>query len=220
VACVAWAGSFGHTELPDLRGAALLLPVLGWTLMIVAMMLPTALPLIDRVRVMMRGRPEQVVALLVGYVGVWVGVGVVLHAGDLGVHAAVDRSTFLSDHDWLIPAATFATAGAFQFSAVKYRCLEMCRSPQMFLAQHWRSAASIRQSLAVGAAHGKFCVGCCWALMLVMFAVSVGNLAWMLVLGVLMALERTASWGRRLSAPVGWWLLTCGVGTAFVGLAS
>ena len=94
-------------------------------------------------------------------------------------------------------------AGLFQFSALKRRCLERCRSPLGQVMAHWRGRRPRREAWELGLAHGLFCVGCCWALMLVMFVVGMGNIGWMLVLGLVMAMEKNLSWGRRLSAPVG-----------------
>jgi predicted metal-binding membrane protein len=67
----------------------------------------------------------------------------------------------------------------------------------------WRGHNGPRQALRIGAEHGLYCVGCCWSLMLLMFLVGAGSLAWMLLLGVVMATEKNLSWGRRLSAPLG-----------------
>jgi predicted metal-binding membrane protein len=72
-----------------------------------------------------------------------------------------------------------------------------------FVIEHWRGPAPARQAFLLGAHHGVFCVGCCWALMLLMFALGTGSLGWMLLLAVLMAVEKNLPWGRRLSAPLG-----------------
>ncbi|MGA0525166.1 DUF2182 domain-containing protein, partial [Escherichia coli] len=72
-----------------------------------------------------------------------------------------------------------------------------------FVISHWRGRARERQAFALGLRHGLFCVGCCWALMLLMFVVGAGSLGWMLALAALRAIEKNVSWGRRLSAPLG-----------------
>ena len=69
--------------------------------------------------------------------------------------------------------------------------------------QYWQGRHDRRNALLLGIHHGFFCVGCCWALMLLMFAVGVGNIAWMLLLGAVMAVEKNMPWGRKLSAPLG-----------------
>ena len=89
---------------------------------------------------------------------------------------------WLVRHGWLVGAVVLAGAGAFQFSALKYRCLDRCRTPFAFVDPHWRGVSARPRRLALGLSHGLFCVGCCWALMLLMFVVGMGNLGWMLVL--------------------------------------
>ena len=183
-----------------------LLYSLGWILMTAAMMLPTTLPLFSVFERLTRGRADQgrLLALLgLGYMAVWGGFGLLAH----GLHALLlgwaDRVPTLTWNAWMIGAALVALAGAFQFSRLKHRCLDKCRAPLGFVIEHWRGQAQARQAFALGAHHGLFCVGCCWALMLLMFAVGTGSLGWMLALAAVMAVEKNVVWGRRLSAPLG-----------------
>jgi predicted metal-binding membrane protein len=111
----------------------------------------------------------------------------------------------------VLGAGPLLVAGAFQFSRLKYRCLDKCRAPLSFVVQHWRGGDSRAQALVLGAHHGIFCVGCCWALMLLMFAVGSGNLGWMLALGAVMAIEKNVPWGWKLSKPLGTALIAWGV---------
>ena len=106
-------------------------------------------------------------------------------------------------HAWVIGAAVLAGAGAFQFSALKYRCLEQCHTPFAFVAARWHGRAPAREAFRLGLDHGLFCIGCCWALMLLMFVVGTGSLALMLVLALVMAAEKNLPWGRRLRVPLG-----------------
>ena len=194
------------TAAASAGGADGALFVVGWVVMIVAMMLPTSVPLIATfgTLVQRRRRPAQLVALVVvGYLVVWTGFGVVLYVADRVLHLAVDAVPWLAAHSALITAATLAVAGAYQFTPLKYQCLDECRSPLGFVIAHWNGQHERRESLRMGLVHGLFCVGCCWSLMLVMFAVGLGSLAWMLVLGLVMAIEKNASWGRRVSRPLG-----------------
>jgi predicted metal-binding membrane protein len=108
-------------------------------------------------------------------------------------------------------AGPLLLAGGFQFTKLKYRCLDKCRAPLGFVTQHWRGSDTRLQALQLGVHHGLFCVGCCWALMFLMFAVGTGSIGWMLVLGAVMALEKNMPWGRKLSAPLGLLLLAWGV---------
>jgi predicted metal-binding membrane protein len=91
----------------------------------------------------------------------------------------------------------------FQFSSLKYRCLEKCRTPFSFVVERWRGKSPSIDALKLGASHGAFCVGCCWALMLLMFVVGSSSLGWMLVLAAIMAVEKNVPGGRRISTPVG-----------------
>jgi len=178
----------------------------AWMLMTTAMMLPTTLPLFDAFDRIAAGRADRLqllVLLALGYMAAWGSFGLVAH----GLHALllswVASVPALTWHSWLIGAATIAIAGAFQFSKLKHRCLEKCRTPLSFVIEHWRGRDQARHASALGAHHGLFCVGCCWALMLLMFAVGTGSLGWMLMLAAAMAIEKNVSWGRRLSAPLG-----------------
>ena len=192
--------------------------IVGWCLMLVAMMLPTSLPLVDMFRRLTQGRDDhrRLVALLIsGYLAVWLGFGLVAHIFDWSLHELVEAAPYLVANAWIFGAAVLIVAGAFQFSSLKYRCLDKCRAPFSFLSQHWRGSAQSSQAFLLGAHHGLFCVGCCWALMLLMFAVGTGNVGWMMGLGAVMAIEKNVSWGRRLSAPLGIGLLAWG--SAIVG---
>ena len=186
----------------------------GWTLMTFAMMLPTSLPLITMFQTMTSRRDDRrllAVLLVLGYVSVWALFGVLAHAGDLGLHQAVQRSHWLGDHAWAIGGATLLLAGVYQFTPLKYHCLDKCRSPFSFISERWGGSRERLASFRLGIDHGIFCVGCCWSLMLLMFAVGTGNLGWMLALGTVMAVEKNMPWGRRLSAPLGLGLVALGL---------
>lgn len=183
----------------------------AWILMTTAMMLPTTLPLFNTFDRLTAERPDHGRLLLLlglGYMAVWGAFGLLAHALHSAVLSLLASVPTLAWHGWLIGATTIALAGAFQFSKLKYRCLEKCRTPLSFVIEHWRGQAQARQAFALGAHHGLFCVGCCWALMLLMFAVGTGSLGWMLVLAAVMAIEKNVSWGRRLSTPLGIALLS------------
>jgi predicted metal-binding membrane protein len=207
-----YAGYLSHHSLQQVRGSALLMLVFigGWTLMIVAMMLPTSLPLAVLFHRLTRRRPHRarlMTLLLVGYLGVWGLFGALVYAGDSLLHELFERLPGLEVGAWAIAAATLALAGLYQFTPLKRLCLEKCRSPLSFVLEHWRGRNDTAQALRLGAHHGLFCLGCCWSLMLLMFTVGVGNLGWMLALGAIMAVEKNLPWGRRLSAPLGLALL-------------
>jgi predicted metal-binding membrane protein len=193
----------GHTPLP----VALALFACAWQAMIVAMMLPSSLPLM-RLFGAIAARGLRAI-FYGGYALVWTAFGLAAFLFDVGVHATVDSWPWLSRNDWLIGGSLLVAAGAFQFTPLKYACLDRCRAPGAFLLRYYERGA--RGALRLGLRHGAYCLGCCWALMLVMFAAGVASLVWMALLTGVMVLEKTHPAGRRL-APV--------VGAALIAFAS
>ena len=178
----------------------------GWVLMIVAMMLPSSVPLVMTFGALVRRRqrPGMLIALLlVGYLVVWGIFGLAAWMLDRGIHAAVDALPWLAAHPQLILGSTLLAAGLWQFSPLRQRCLDECRSPLGFVMNRWRGVSERREALAMGIAHGAFCLGCCWSLMLVMFGVGLANVTAMLVLGGITAVEKNLRSGHRLTRPVG-----------------
>lgn len=183
-----------------------LLHALAWVLMTVAMMLPTTYPLLALFRRIVADRPDAhaLVGLVVGgFLAVWLAFGLAAHVADLLVQAGLSRVPGLAARAWAAGALVLAGAGLFQFSALKYRCLEACHTPFSFIMARWHGRAPWREAWRLGVAHGLFCIGCCWALMLLMFVVGTGNVGWMLVLAAVMAAEKNLPWGRHLRAPLG-----------------
>jgi predicted metal-binding membrane protein len=178
----------------------------AWLVMIAAMMLPTTLPLLEIFRRITAGRPDagRLVALAVfGYVCAWFGFGLLAHAADWLVHGAVERIPWVAANGWVVAVTVLGGAGLFQFSGLKYRCLDKCRTPLGFVVERWRGRAPAREAFQLGIEHGAFCVGCCWALMLSMFVVGTASVGWMLALSAAMAAEKNLPGGRRLSTPLG-----------------
>ena len=191
----------------------LLLFVGGWTMMTVAMMLPSSLPVLTVFHTIAgrRGDRSLLVALvIIGYLFVWTLFGIVVYFGNVGLQWLANANPELMRYSWAGAPVLLFLAGLFQFTSLKYRCLDKCRSPLSFVIGHWQGQHERRQALRLGVDHGIFCVGCCWALMLLMFIVSTGSLVWMMILAVVMGVEKNFSWGRRLSAPLGIALLASG----------
>ena len=204
-----------HHHLGEIHNGSLLLVfIAGWVVMIVAMMLPTSLPLVGSFHTLTNGRMDQgpLLALLVlGYLCVWTLFGVLIYSGDLGLHHAVEHNAWLRANAWALGAMTVSMAGLYQFTPLKYQCLDKCRSPLSFIMEHWRGRQERAQAFRLGAHHGLFCLGCCWSLMLLMFAVGAGNLGWMLALAAVMGVEKNVPWGKKISVPLGILLLVWGV---------
>jgi predicted metal-binding membrane protein len=187
-----------------------LLYVSGWLLMTVAMMLPTVMPLLAIFARITQGRADRgilIAMLILGYLCVWTAFGLVAHATDTALHSVAAGNVFLTFNGFIVGVVVLGIAGAFQFSELKYRCLDKCRTPFSFVNEHWRSDAVRRQSFMLGVHHGVFCVGCCWAIMLLMFVVGTGSVGWMMAIGALIAVEKNVSWGRQLTVPLGVGLL-------------
>ena len=202
--------SVGHAETP---GLAALLFIVGWALMTTAMMLPTSLPVLAVFHAITGRRSDRslLVALVAaGYLFVWTMFGVVAYFGNVVLRWLASGSLWLAENAWAVAPALLLLAGLFQFTPLKYRCLDKCRSPLSFVIEHWQGRHDRRQAFRLGVDHGAFCVGCCWALMLLMFVVGVGSLVWMMILALVMGVEKNVAWGRRLSAPLGVALLVSG----------
>jgi predicted metal-binding membrane protein len=204
--------SHAATDLAGPPAVQVALFVAGWTVMSVAMMLPTSLPLVTAVHTMTRGAPALLGLLVGGYLLVWALFGLAVYAADAALHALVAASSGLAGAAHVIPAGLLLAAGLFQFSPLKYACLTECRSPLGFVIQHWRGRSRAARAVRLGVRHGVYCVGCCWALMLLMFAVGGVHLGWMLALSAVMFVEKAVGWGRWVTAPVG-------AGLALWGLA-
>lgn len=192
---------------------------LGWMLMIAAMMLPTTLPLIALFRRIVGSRRDAGTLLTMvasGYSLAWLAFGLVAYGVDMAVRGAASISGWFVIHGWVVGSVIIAGAGAFQFSALKYRCLDRCRTPFGFVNTHWRGRRPLVESLRLGFDHGLFCIGCCWAMMLLTFVVGMGNIGWMLALAAAMAAEKNAPYGARLRTPLGVALIAWGVGIAVV----
>jgi predicted metal-binding membrane protein len=166
-------------------------------------MLPSSLPLVRLLAAASSRAPARArvmasflgASFLGGYVLVWSAFGLLAFGLDAGLHAAVEASPWLHRHEWAIGGSVLALAGAFQFTSLKDACLDKCRHPAQFLMRHYRRGT--RGAFELGARHGAFCVGCCWALMLVMFAAGITSLLWMAALTALMIHEKTRPTGAR-----------------------
>jgi predicted metal-binding membrane protein len=184
----------------------------AWTVMVGAMMLPSAIPMLRLFWVVSAGRPHPALvraAMVIPYGAVWLGFAGAALAGDAAVHALVGAWDWLAVRPGLVLGGVLVLAGGFQFSELKKACLTACRSPASLLWQHYRQG--VRAAWALGVHHALRCLGCCWALMLVMFATGAGSLAWMLLLTGLMVAEKTTTWGARLVRPAGVALIASGL---------
>ena len=171
--------------------STLLLFLVAWQVMTGAMMLPSSLPMTQLFARVSQGQAHPrraMVAFLAAYFAVWTGFAVAALAGDAGLHQLVNAWAWLGERPWLIAGSVLMLAGAFQFSPLKERCLDACRNPVQFLWRYYDRGTGAAWRL--GVRHGLFCLGCCWALMLIMFGVGMGSLAGMALLTGVMFLEK------------------------------
>jgi predicted metal-binding membrane protein len=188
--------------------------LLVWQLMTGAMMLPSALPAIGVYGRLARAQARPRVAIgvfLAAYFVVWTGFAAASLAGDTGLHWMVDRWAWLGAHEELISGGLLVGAGLFQLTPLKERCLTACRNPLQLI---WpRYQPGLGGAWRLGVAHARYCLGCCWALMLVMFGVGVGSVTLMAALSGIMVVEKTWRGGARVVPLVSAALVGLGIAT-------
>lgn len=203
LAAVAWTASLsssvdgGHVHSGAPAGLSTFL--VAWLVMTAAMMLPTTLPMLTTYSQLVRRQRRATSKLLLfvsGYAAAWSGFGVVAFVANLLLQQLADASVFLAAHTSLIGCGVLALAAVYQFTPLKRHCLRQCRSALSFLMNAWRDGAV--GAWLMGAHHGLFCGGCCWALMLVMFALGTSQLGWMLVLTLVMFIEKVVRGGEMI----------------------
>jgi predicted metal-binding membrane protein len=196
---------------PDWSAASVFAIWLMWALMMAAMMLPSALPMILTFVHLARRNGEQARArsFVAAYLLVWVGFSAAATAAQWGLQAMDWVDPMIVSTSALLTALLLVIAGLYQFSPVKRVCLSHCRTPLGFLVGEWR--AGVKGAFVMGVRHGLFCVGCCWALMALLFVGGVMNLAWIAALSIAVAIEKLAPRGDRLAAALGLALIAVGV---------
>ena len=192
-------------------------PLTGWVVMVVAMMLAPALPMLGVLRALAARRRVPGLLVLVGgvaFVAVWTAVGALLLGCARAVRAGVAAVPWLAAHPAVVAGAVVTAAGAYQFAPWKDACLTACRSPRGFAARYWHGPNPLTDAATLAGAYALSCVGCCVALMGVAVAVAGAGgavaLPVMVVLAVVMAAERLLPGGRRLVRPLGAALLGAG----------
>ena len=193
-----------------------------WAAMMAAMMVPGTAPMIAAFatinrRRRARGAPHVPTAIFLGgYLLVWAAFSVLATAAQWALQAAGLLTTMGESASHALTAALFAAAGLYQFSPLKQRCLALCRSPDGFILSEWRDGGL--GAVVMGVRHGLFCLGCCAALMALLFAVAVMDLRWVAALTALVTAEKLLPGARVLRIGMGIALL--GAGGAFAVAAT
>jgi predicted metal-binding membrane protein len=190
--------------------------VVMWAVMMVAMMIPAAAPMILTFAAVHRrrtaeGRPAVPTSIFVlGYVLVWTLFSVAAAAAQALLHARALLSPEMSAASPVFAGVLLVGAGVFQWTPLKRACLSACRSPLSFLMGHWREGRG--GALVLGVEHGVYCLGCCWALMGLLFLAGVMNLLWVAGIAVIVLTEKVAPRGELLARMAGVILVVAGLG--------
>jgi len=191
-----------------------------WSVMMAAMMLPSAAPMILLHASIYRRRVPQDAAMrasalfILGYLAIWTAFSLMAAGLQWSLAAAAMLSDMMRTTSTQVAAALFIGAGAYQWTPLKQACLRRCRSPLDFVMAYWREGAW--GSFAMGLRHGGFCLGCCWLLMLLLFAGGLMNLAWIGGLALFVLVEKLSPAGHWIGYAAGLALVAWG---AFVLLA-
>jgi predicted metal-binding membrane protein len=183
--------------------------VAGWAVMMAAMMLPSALPMIglysatQRPRTGPGGRIVAVTLFTATYLGLWALTGVPIYLASVALGAISPRALAY------VSAGMLVVAGLFQLSRFKQVCLRHCRSPLGFLLGHWHEGW--RGALAMGWAHAWYCLGCCWALMVVLVVAGAMGLPWVLLIAAIVAAEKLLPRGEWVARLTGIALILLGI---------
>ena len=179
-----------------------------WAVMMVAMMVPTAAPMILVFAKVNRTRREQsrpyvpTGIFLPGYVLAWSGFAALATLANWGLHTGGLLSSMIgASTSTMLGGILLLAAGVFQWSPLKYACLTQCRSPLGFIMTEWREGAV--GALNMGLRHGLYCLGCCWVLMALLFVLGIMNLLWIAALAGFVLLEKVAPAGHWVSRATG-----------------
>jgi predicted metal-binding membrane protein len=198
-----------------------LLLVLMWTAMMAAMMVPGTIPMVTAFATINRRRRERdapyvpTAIFLFGYLVVWAGFSMLAAVLQWQLQRIGLVTTMMQPASYYLSAALFLAAGLYQFSPLKEMCLAYCRSPDGFILSDWRDGAL--GAALMGLRHGLFCMGCCWALMVLLFAVAVMDLRWVAALTVLVTAEKLLPGAKFWRLGIGVGLIAIGVGFTLAG---
>ncbi len=212
----------GMAAMPSPLSALFIVAFLMWAVMMVGMMVPSAAPTVLLYAAMARrayaqGSPFPAVwVFALGYITVWAGFSVAAAALQLLLERAALLSPALAAQSWLVEGLLLLATGAWQWLPLKDLCLRHCRTPVAFFATRWRGG--VRGAFAMGVEHGAYCLGCCWALMLLLFVSGVMNLLWMALIAAFVLVEKLAPFGIVTGRIAGVALMALGLWELAAGL--
>jgi predicted metal-binding membrane protein len=224
IAGLAWAYLLALSQdvsgMGDMPGMAMpsapapfLLTATMWAVMMIGMMLPSAMPMILLFTMVQRKQGTRPIlttgTFAVGYLMIWGGFAVAAAGLQVELGQMALLTPTLAFASKRLAGLTFLLAAAYEFSPLKNRCLTQCSSPLSFITVHWRPG--IAGALRMGVVHGAFCLGCCWALMLLLFVAGVMNLLWVALLAVLVLVQKVLPYQRTTTIVTGGAMLIAGV---------
>ena len=232
IAVVAWlylfhlSATMSGLDMADMPGMAMprahdwgavdvVLLFVMWVVMMTAMMVPAAAPMVLTFAAVQRKRREQdraavpTVVFLLGYAVVWTAYAAAAALAQWRLHEADLLSATMATTSARLGGALFLVAGVFQWTPLKQACLAKCRSPLSFVMTEWRDGRA--GAFVMGMRHGAFCVACCWALMALLFVAGVMTLLWVAALAIFVLAERVVPGGRAVSRIAGALLLVTGM---------
>jgi predicted metal-binding membrane protein len=210
-----------QAESRSIRGIAVVTSM--WSAMTLAMMLPSAAPMIlayAEIADTAARKAERIVSpfvLTAGYVTVWFGFSIMAALTQIAFMRTASSDPGLQYSSGLLSGAVFIGAGAYQFSTLKHACLTQCQRPFPFFFANW--ATTRAGVFRLGLRQGSYCLGCCWAMMLVTFVVGSMNVIWMAALGIVMTIEKMLT-GRSFSYAIGTGLIVLGAGAIFAAFGA
>jgi predicted metal-binding membrane protein len=224
------AGSMGDTSSMGNMGTAMASPHMEtwepvdlalafvmWVVMMVAMMVPSASPMILMYGTLRRRQHNQespmaaISTFSLGYLTSWAAFSLLATLAQWALHSAALLSPMGQTTSSVLGGALLLAAGVFQWTSLKHACLSRCRTPLGFLLNEWREGA--RGAFVMGVRHGTFCVGCCWLLMALLFVAGVMNLLWVAFIAAFVLVEKVSPNGKWVSLASGCVLTGAGVWT-------
>jgi predicted metal-binding membrane protein len=199
----------------------LLVVLAMWAVMMVAMMVPSATPMLLTFATVARSRRAQEKSLfpvwmfLAGYLVLWTAFSLAATLAQWALHSLLFISPMMVGTSPVLGSVLLVLAGIYQWTPFKQACLRHCRTPLQFLLAHWQDGTA--GAFLIGLRHGAYCLGCCWLLMAILFAVGVMNLAWIAALSVFVLLEKIIPRGLWVAKVAGLILIGFGGWMALSG---
>jgi predicted metal-binding membrane protein len=182
-----------------------------WAVMMAAMMLPSVAPMVVTFAALSRKRGEtaRTIIFVTAYLALWTAFSAAATAAQWALQSMGWLSPMIVSMSTSLSAALLVIAGVFQFTPLKHMCLRACRSPLGCLISDWRGG--LWGAWRMGVRHGLYCLGCCWALMALLFVGGVMNLLWIAALAVLVAIEKLAPKGEAIANALGAVMIGAGI---------